>query len=205
MPNKFRIMMQLSRPKNIDLTFVTKTTLVYGSLSFVFSFLGLLLPERQFLENPLVNGFDIQHILGHIVWGLMIGAVSLSLRYFLLAGAFAIIIDWDHLIQFFNVEGLVRMGHSIPFGFVAAMVLMVVFGRKNYLLGAIAFSAMLAHISFDTLNGTGNFPLFAPFYDHMIKFPDSFWFIFQLVGLTIVISTMILDRSRQLLEKEKAA
>jgi hypothetical protein len=197
-------MIQL-KSKSKDLVFVTKATLLYGSLAVAFSFVGLLLPERQFLESPIVNGFNIQHILGHIVWGLMIGVVSFSLRYFLLAGAFAIIIDWDHLIQFFNVDGLVRMGHSIPFGFVAVMVLMAVFGRKNYLLGAIAFSAMLAHISFDTLSGTGNFPLFAPFYDQMVKFPDSFWFIFQLVGLTIVISTMVLARSKQLLEKEKTA
>lgn len=204
MPSKLRSMIQL-KSKSKDLVFVTKATLLYGSLAVAFSFVGLLLPERQFLESPIVNGFNIQHILGHIVWGLMIGVVSFSLRYFLLAGAFAIIIDWDHLIQFFNVDGLVRMGHSIPFGFVAVMVLMAVFGRKNYLLGAIAFSAMLAHISFDTLSGTGNFPLFAPFYDQMVKFPDSFWFIFQLVGLTIVISTMVLARSKQLLEKEKTA
>lgn len=159
------------------------------------------MPDRQFFENPLVNGVDMPHVFGHIIWGLMIGAASLSLRYFLLCGAFAIIIDWDHLIQFFNVDGLVRMGHSIPFGAVAALVLMILFGRKNYLLGTIAFAAMLAHISFDTLSGGGNFPLFAPFYDQIVTFPNSFWFIFQLVGFTIVISSMILSKS---IHKEKS-
>jgi len=132
----------------------------------------------------------------------MLGAASLSFRYFLLAGALAIIIDLDHLIQFFNVEGLVRMGHSIPFGVAAAITLMLLFGKKNYLLGTIAFSAMLAHISFDTLSGTGNFPLFAPLSDHIITFPNSFWFIFQLVGFTIVISAMVLSKS---INKEKDA
>jgi hypothetical protein len=71
--------MQLSRPKNKDLVFITKTNLVYGGLAIAFSFAGLLLPERQFFESPLVNGFNFQHVLGHIVWGLMIGVVSFSL------------------------------------------------------------------------------------------------------------------------------
>jgi hypothetical protein len=172
-------------------------SLVFGGASFAFSLIGLVLPEKQILENPIINGIAWQHIGGHIIWGLMIGVVSLSLRYFLLCGSFAIIIDWDHFIQFFDVEGLARMGHSIPFGFVASAALMLVFGKKDYLLGAIAFAAMLAHVSFDTLSGTGSFPLFAPIYDGMVLFPNSFWFIFQLVGFAIVISTMILSKSQR--------
>jgi hypothetical protein len=188
--------LQITQTKNKEhFIFITKTSLVYGGVAVAFSLIGLLLPNRQFFESPIINGFNWQHVTGHIIWGLMIGASSLSLRYFLLEGVFAIIIDWDHLIQFFHVDGMVRMGHSIPFGFVAAIVLMVMFGRKNYLLGMMAFAAMLAHISFDTFSGGGNFPLFAPFYDQIITFPNSFWFIFQLVGFTIVISAMILSKS----------
>ena len=59
--------------------FVSKTTLVYGLLAFGFSFLGILLPERTFLDSPITGGFNVEHILGHIAWGLMIGALSLSL------------------------------------------------------------------------------------------------------------------------------
>ena len=177
--------------------FVSKATLVYGLLAVGFSFLGIFLPERIFLDSPITGGFKVEHILGHMAWGLMIGALSLSLRYFLLAGSFAIIIDWDHLIQFLDIDAIGRMGHSLPFGFLSVIVIMLIFGKKDYLLGATAFAAMLAHISFDTLTGSGNFPLYAPFYDDLVRFPDSFWFIFQLIGAAIIITSMVFSRSQK--------
>jgi len=197
MPKYDERQMKLIKQPKRDIIFVTKTTLVYGSLVATFSILGIFLPERQYLDNPLTGGLDIEHILGHIVWGLMVGVASLSLRYFLIAGSLAIIIDFDHLIQFLNIEAIGRMGHSIPFGLVSVIVLMVVFGKKDYLIGAIALAAMLAHISFDTLTGSGNFPLFVPFYDDLVRFPDSFWFVFLLVGMGLVLSTTIFTRSQK--------
>jgi len=188
MPKYDERQMKLIKQPKRDIIFVTKTTLVYGSLVATFSILGIFLPERQYLDNPLTGGLDIEHILGHIVWGLMVGVAGLSLRYFLIAGSFAIIIDADHLIQFLNIEAIGRMGHSIPFGFVSVILLMIIFGRRDYLLGCIVFAAMLAHISFDTLTGSGNFPLFVPFYDDLVRFPDSFWFVFLLVGIGLVLS-----------------
>jgi len=184
--------MQSLRTK--DFNFLIKTTLVYGGLAALFSLFGIFLPERIYLDSPITGGFDIEHILGHIGWGLMIGALSFSLRYFLLCGSFAIIIDWDHLIQFLDIEAIGRMAHSIPFGFFSAAVLMIIFGKKNYLLGTIAFSAILAHLSYDTLTGSGNFPLFAPFYDELIRLPNSFWFIFLLIGISLVLSATVLSR-----------
>lgn len=177
--------------------FVTKATLVYGLLALGFSFLGVFLPERTFLDSPITGGLNVEHILGHIGWGLMIGALSYSLRYFLLAGSFAIIIDWDHLIQFLDIDAIGRMGHSIPFGFFSVIIMMLVFGKKDYMLGATAFAAMLAHISFDTLTGSGNFPLFAPFYDYLVRFPDSFWFIFQGIGAAIILTSTVLLKTKK--------
>lgn len=185
-----------------DLVFVTKATIVYGLLAAAFSVVGIFLPERQYLDDPLVGGLDLQHIIGHIVWGLIIGAVSLRLRYFLLAGSFAIIIDSDHLIQLLEIEAIGRMGHSIPFAFLSAIVLMIIFGRKDYLLGVTVFAAMLAHISFDTLTGSGNLPLFVLFYNEMVRFPDSFWFVFLLVGITLVLSAKIFARSQSIRKKQ---
>ncbi len=201
MPKYDERQMKLIKQPKRDVIFVTKTALVYGSLAATFSILGIFLPERQYLDNPITGGLDIEHILGHIVWGLMVGAASLSLRYFLLAGSLAIIVDWDHLIQFFEIEAIGRMGHSIPFGFVSVIVLMIIFGRRDYLLGSTVFAAMLAHISFDTLTGSGNFPLFVPFYDDMVRFPDSFWFVFLLVGIGLVLSATIFTKSQKHKEK----
>jgi len=175
---------------------------VYGILAAAFSVVGIFLPERQYLDDPLLGGLDLQHIIGHIVFGLIIGAVSLRLRYFLLAGSFAIVIDSDHLIQLLEIEAIGRMGHSIPFAFLSAIVLMIIFGRKDYLLGATVFAAMLAHLSFDTLTGSGNFPLFVPFSDELIRFLDSFWLIFFLLGIALVLSATILVRTQNIRNKQ---
>lgn len=92
-----------------DFFFLTKSSIVFGALAALFSLLGIFFPERIYLDSPITGGLHIEHILGHIVWGLMIGAVSISLRYFLLCGSFAIILDWDHLIQFLNIEAIGRI------------------------------------------------------------------------------------------------
>jgi len=197
MPKYDERQMKLIKQPKKDIIFVTKATLACGGLVATFSILGIFLPERVYFDNPITGGLDVEHILGHIFWGLMVGAASLSLRYFLLTGSLAIIIDFDHLIQFLDIEVIGRMGHSIPFGFVSVMVLMIIFGRRDYLLGSTVFGAMLAHISFDTLTGSGNFPLFVPFYDDLVRFPDSFWFVFLLVGMGLVLSTTIFTRSQK--------
>jgi len=202
MPKYDERQMKLIKQPKKDIIFVIKSALAYGGLAAAFSILGILLPERAYLDNPLVGGLDVEHILGHIFWGLVIGALSLSLRYFLLAGSLAIIVDWDHLIQFFEIEAIGRMGHSIPFGFLSVIALMIIFGKRDYLLGSTVFAAMLAHISFDTLTGSGNFPLFVPFYDDMVRFPDSFWFVFLLVGIGLVLSATIFTRSQKYKKKQ---
>ena len=140
------------------------------------------------------------HIAGHIAWGLMAGAASFSLRYLILTGTLAIVIDSDHLIQFLNVEGIGRLDHSIPFGIFSALTAMLVFGKKDYLLGAAVFAAMLAHISFDTLTGSGNFPLFAPFYNDLIRFQKVDWVLFQL-GAVIMLGLIAMQIRRNGLKK----
>ncbi len=173
----------------LDIKFIVKVSILYGSISAAYSFMGIFLPSHHYLDNPLTGGFNILHVTGHIVWGLMAGVATLSLRYFLLTGAFAITIDMDHLIAFLNTEAVNRMGHSMFFGVLSATVMVFVFGRRNYLLGAVAFAAMLAHISFDVLSGSGNFPLFAPFYDDLIRFHNADWIFFQL-GAVITLGLM---------------
>ena len=147
----------------IDITYIIRTSFLYGVLAASFSLIGILLLERQFLDDPITGGLDIVHIGGHVVWGLMAGAASLRLRYFILAGSLAIMIDSDHFIQLLNIEAIGRMGHSVPFAFFSAVIMMLVFGKKDYLLGGVVFSTMLAHIAFDTYTGSGNFPSLLPF------------------------------------------
>lgn len=176
-----------------DYTFVVKTSLVFCGLSAAFSLAGLFLEPKAPIANPL-PGFTIQEISGHLLWGVVAGAVTLSLRYAVIGGAFAVLIDSDHLIGLTHLEAVSRMGHSIFFGMVALAVSMILFGKKDYRLGALAFSAVLAHISFDIFYGDSWFPFFAPFYNSQVYFGNNYWIIFEAIAIAIVGAATFLTR-----------
>jgi len=181
------------RSKNF--AFIIKTSILYGVLAAAFSLIGPFLPWASFVGDPLeVSSITVEHVAGHIVWGMMVGFVTLSLRYFLIGGIFSIILDSDHLIQFLGIEVVPRMAHSVSFGMIAILVMMMVFGKRDYLLGAISFAAVLSHISYDILLiGTGKVPFFIPFTSEVTTFQGPDWIVMEigaviLVGISVFIS-----------------
>ena len=183
-----------------DAGYIIKTALVFCALSAAFSFVGMLLPEKAPLHNP-TGGLNIREIGGHILWGLVAGAVFLSARYVIITGLFAVLIDSDHLIALLHVDALERMSHSIAFGAIAVIVLMISFGRKDARLGAAAFAGVLSHLSFDTFAGEdGKFPLFVPFYNHDIIFPNIDWIYFEIAAVVVagIVTIILATRPRQI-------
>lgn len=173
-----------------SLVFIIKASFVYSALAFLFSIIGVFLPPTvtYVVGNPLeVSAISVEHVVGHIVWGLIVSAFSLSLRYFVLGGIFPIILDSDHIIQFFDLEMVPRMAHSILFGFLASFVLLLIFRKRDYRLVGIAFAAMLAHVSYDILlGGTTSFPFLTPFVAELLTFQGHDWIIIQLIAVAIV-------------------
>ncbi len=182
-----------------NFAFIVKTSTLYGILAAVFSLVGLFLSSAHLTGNPLeVSGISVEHFLGHIVLGLMIGLVTFKLKYFLIGGIFSIILDADHLIQFLGIEVVPRMAHSISFGLIAIFVMMIIFGKRDYLLGAISFAAVLSHISYDILlNGTSEFPFFTPFTSEVTIFQGYDWILMEIVAVMLVgISVLISKRKK---------
>ena len=179
--------------------FIGKTSIVYGSIAFGFSVLGVILPDAFLVGNPLeVSGITPEHIAGHIMWGLVAGIASFSLRYAILSGLFPIILDFDHWIQFFGIEMIPRMAHSITFGFIAIGIMMILFGRKDLRLGAIAIAAVFSHISFDIfLGGTSQFPVFVPFISQSITFSGLDWIFFEVLSISIIFVASIIVLRKQ--------
>jgi hypothetical protein len=173
-----------------SLAFIIKASFVYSALAFLFSIIGVFLPPTvtYVVGNPLeVSAISVEHIVGHIVWGLIVSVLSFSFRYFVLGGIFPIILDSDHLIQFFDLAIMPRMAHSISFGFLASFVLLLIFGKRDYRLAGIAFAAMLAHVSYDILlGGTTTFPLLTPFVVESLTFQSHDWIVIQLIAVAIV-------------------
>lgn len=170
--------------------------MAYAGLSASFSVIGLFpisedfLPKQYLIGNPLeVSGISVEHVVGHIIFGMIAGIATLSIRYIITAGLFTIALDADHLIQFLNLEAIPRMGHSYIFAIISVPIMMYFFGKKNYRLGAISLACVLSHISFDILlsgkNGSA-FPLLIPFSGKMIVLIDYDWILFLVSAIVIV-------------------
>ena len=186
-----------------QIKFVIKSCAVFSILSFSFSLTGFLFPDdSSIIGDPLiVSNPSLEHILGHVFFGMIAGALSLRLKYVFLIGAFALLLDADHLLQFFNVEMISRMVHSVPFAIIIAVIMLYVFGKKDYRLAAISFSAIISHIAFDVWfvgqiypGSTGGFPLFSPFTVEIIRFQGLDWLYLEILAIAIVGIIAILDR-----------
>ena len=179
-----------------SIKFILKNSIIFALVSLGFSMIGALFPESEFtfvIGNPLVvSGVTYEHVLGHIFWGAVIGLGTLSIRYIILGGSFAIFLDADHLLQFLDIELVSRMSHSIPFAVIVSIVFFVILRGKDIRICAIAFGAVLSHIAFDifladvAFNSDTKFPLFSPFTFETVSFQGLDWLGIQIIGVTIV-------------------
>ena len=196
-------MIELKILSSSNIFFILKTSIIYGIIAIGFSILGLILPDRFIVGNPLeVSGVSFEHVFGHIVWGLAIGIASFSFRYAILSGLFPIILDFDHWIQFLGIEMIPRMAHSITFGFIAVIIMMSIFGRKDLRLGAISIAAVFSHMSFDIfLTGTSDFPVFVPFVLEKFTFSGADWIIFEFLAASLIFVASIIVFRKQKIKK----
>ena len=190
-----------------SIKFILKNSIVFALVSFAFSMIGAFFPESEFtfvIGNPLVvSSVTYEHVLGHIFWGAIIGLGTLSIRYIILGGSFAIFLDSDHLLQFLDIELVSRMSHSIPFAVIVSIVFFVILRRKDIRICAVAFGAVLSHIAFDifladvALNSGTEFPLFSPFTFETVSLQGLDWLGIQIIGVLIVAVTSYLFKRKQ--------
>lgn len=185
-----------------QLKFILKSSFLYAALSAAFSTIGLIpffefLPPRYVIGNPLeVSGVSPEHIIGHISFGLIAGLATLKLRYIAVAGLFPIALDADHLIQFLNMEAVPRLGHSAMFGLLVAPTMMTLTGKRDLVIGAVSFSAVLSHISFDVLlEGGSKFPFLIPFQNNMVPIQGADWIVFLAAAVVIVGTASLLTKN----------
>jgi hypothetical protein len=170
--------------------------------------IGAFFPESEFtfvIGNPLVvSGVTYEHVLGHIFWGAVIGLGTLSIKYIILGGSFAIFLDSDHLLQFLDIELVSRMSHSIPFAVIVSVVFFVILRGKDIRICAVAFGAVLSHIAFDIfladvlLNSDTKFPLFSPFTFETVSLQGLDWLGIQIIGVSMVAITSYLYKRKEI-------
>ena len=179
-----------------NIYFIVKASLVYGSTALAFSVLSTVLPGAFVIGNPFeVSNVTPEHIIGHIIWGLIPGLAFLSLRYIILAGLFPIILDADHLLQLLEIEMIPRMAHSLPFALIVIIVIILLFGKKDLRLCAVSIAAIFSHISFDIiLSGSTQFPVLVPFTSKLFTFSGIDWIIFQAIAIAIILTASVIVR-----------
>ena len=168
-----------------EIKFILKNSIIFGLVSFGFSIIGGLFPSSEYtfvIGNPfVVSGITVEHIIGHIFWGAVIGLGTLSIRYIIIGGSFAILLDADHLLQFLDIELVSRMSHSIPFAIIASIIFFIILRGKDLRVCAVVFGAVLSHIAFDTFladivfGSYTEFPLFSPFILEAVRFQGLDW------------------------------
>lgn len=191
--------------------FILKNSIIFAVISFAFSVIGGLFPDSEHtfvIGNPLVvSGITVEHVIGHVFWGAVIGLGTLSIRYIILGGSFAILLDADHLLQFLDIELVSRMSHSIPFAVIASIIFFMILRGKDLRVCAVAFAAVLSHIAFDIFladvgfNSSTTFPLFSPFILDRIEFAGLDWLGVEIVGVVIVaVASYLVKRKETRLE-----
>ena len=188
--------------------FILKNSIVFATVSFAFSMIGAFFPQSEFtfvIGNPLVvSSVTYEHVLGHVFWGAVIGLGTLSIRYIILGGSFAIFLDSDHLLQFLDIELVSRMSHSIPFAVIASIVFFIILRGKDIRICAVAFAAVLSHIAFDvfladvTFRSSTNFPLFSPFTFETVSLQGLDWLGIQIIGVALVAITSYFYRRKEI-------
>ncbi len=188
--------------------FILKNSIIFATISFAFSMIGAFFPESEFtfvIGNPfVVSSVTYEHVIGHIFWGAVLGLGTLSIRYIILGGSFAIFLDSDHLLQFLDIELVSRMSHSIPFAVIVAIVFFVILRGKDLRLSAVAFSAVLSHLAFDVFladvafTSSTKFPLFSPFVLETVEFQGLDWLGIQIIGVSIVAAISYLVKRKEI-------
>ena len=187
--------------------FILQNSIIFAVVSFVFSIIGGLFPSSEHtfvIGNTLVvSSITVERVVGRIFWGAIIGLGALSIRYIILGGSFAILLDADHLLQFLDIELVGRMSHSIPFAIIAAVIFFIIFRGKDLRIAAVAFGAVLSHIAFDIFladvgfNTSTTFPLFSPFILDRIEFAGLDWLGVEIIGVSIVAITSYLFKKKE--------
>ena len=96
--NRQKMFLHMDISKHVK--FFIKSCVIFSILSFCFSLTGFLFPDdSSIIGDPLkVSNPSLEHILGHVFFGMIAGVLSLRLKYVFLIGAFALLLDADHLL-----------------------------------------------------------------------------------------------------------
>ena len=109
------------------LLIVILIALIFGGMSFCYSFFGFFSPQAKTIGRLDVFGsLTPQEIGGHFAFGFVAGLAFRKLRMAVLCGLMALAVDADHVLNVAGFEIQGRMSHSIPFIIIASVLVGII-------------------------------------------------------------------------------
>ncbi|MFQ5762841.1 MAG: hypothetical protein ACE5PO_07385, partial [Candidatus Bathyarchaeia archaeon] len=104
---------------------------LYTGLTLAFSFTAFLNPLEAPAPVPLALDVRGGHLAQHALVGVLAGVFSGSVAGALYVSAFAVLIDFDHLLAFLQFPVISRPDHSLSFVIVSSVALGVAFATRK--------------------------------------------------------------------------
>lgn len=192
-------MVLAKNPSNLFTPVVTACAL-FALISFVWSLSGFFSPTTSKFGEYTSSGI-FQEVVGHVLFGLLVGAFAFDLSLALVCGASSILIDLDHTLSALGFQVLARTAHSAIFA-IAAGLFVAYLARPSQnrpMLSVTIVGGVLSHLSYDAFAGYGVFPILAPISYSLYAFPSWTWLGLELSAITLVLATALKVRRLPLL------
>lgn len=179
---------------------VMTASALFALISFVWSLSGFLSPTTSSF-GEYTSSEIFQEVGGHVLFGLLVGALTFNLSLALVCGASSILIDLDHTLSALGFQVLSRSAHSAIFAIVAGLVIacMTRPSKNRPILFVTIVGGVLSHLSYDIFAGYGAFPILAPFSYSLYSFPAWTWLGLELSAMALVLATTFKVRRLPLL------
>lgn len=97
--------------------------LMFGTLAFLYSFLGFFNPQPTTYRIDFRSSISPQEIGGHFLFGYIVALPTRNLKIGILAGLMALALDADHILNAAGVQISIRLSHSISFAILASVLI----------------------------------------------------------------------------------
>ncbi len=165
-----------------------KPLAIYLLAALLWSLFGLLSPTTPLHYREYSLTLLAIEVMGHLAFGFLAGVFTFDPALALVCTGESLLIDADHFASALNFPVLPRLAHSVFFALVTGLIISYALRRgkrPDFRFLLVTVSAVLSHLSYDVLAGSGQFPILSPFYLGSFSFPYLSWTLLQ-VGACLV-------------------
>ena len=155
---------------------------IYLFTALLWSLFGLVSPTTPLHYREYTLPLLAIEVGGHLSFGFLAGVFTFDPVLALVCTGESLFIDADHLPSALNFPILPRLAHSVFFAIFAGVIISYALRREerpDFRFLLVTVSAVLSHLGYDVLAGSGQFPILSPFYLGSFSFPYLSWTVLE--------------------------